>query len=502
MKNIIVRSLTNALCVAGLVSGLSATHANTLQLSQEGAGEVLIFPYYTVRNGTLPFVSLVNQTNAAKALRLRVRESVGGRPVAELNVFLSAKDVWTAAIVPSGEGAAIISNDKSCTHPKISGSSTGLVFSNAAYINDVASYVAKPLDRVREGYLEVIEMATVPNASVLGKDVTHSAGIAQCQLISTADITASSALAAPSGGVVGSMSFINLADGLSVSYNATGINGFWKTGPGAPLPAISPVTAPTPDLTSGANTSITVTDDGKTYVSTFARSIDAVSALFMVSSIAGEYAYTTDQVFSSTFVMTFPTKAYYIYPATNTTPTAPHQRAFDQYSATACDDGSWFSVDREEFVGVTVDDFPTAPPRPYSGPKWCGVTYVAGFLRPVANSLVITPTVPPGPFNSPNMDSLAPVQNQGLTPVPIGKEGGHLQATATNPNGFLQPTSSSVLTRSATTGEMTWTPVTHQYVGLPMLGFALSVAKYNSGSPQQNFANLNPLTTQRRINAP
>ena len=87
-------------------------------------------------------------------------------------------------------------------------------------------------------------------------------------------------------------------------------------------------------------------------------------------------------------------------------------------------------------------------------------------------------------------------------PAPLGKEGGHLKLDVTYPSSKLIPTSSSVLARSATTGELAWTPVAHTYYGLPMLGFALSVAKYNAGTPQQNFGNMNPLNTQRTITAP
>jgi hypothetical protein len=59
-----------------------------------------------------------------------------------------------------------------------------------------------------------------------------------------------------------------------------------------------------------------------------------------------------------------------------------------------------------------------------------------------------------------------------------------------------------VLARSATTGEMTLTAAAHTYAGLPMLGFSLSIAKYNAGSPQQNFATLYPMSTLRQIFAP
>ena len=183
MNTLATRFVLTALTLSCAALAMPAA-AQTMHVETSGRGQALIFPYYTVRNGTVSLVSLVNQTVAAKAVRVRVRESVGGQPVAELNVFLSAKDVWTAAIVPTADGASIISNDKSCTLPKFSQNtsptSIPLPFSNAAYLTDTPS----ALDRTREGYLEVIEMASLPNSSSLGKDVTHVAGVPSRKLVS------------------------------------------------------------------------------------------------------------------------------------------------------------------------------------------------------------------------------------------------------------------------------------------------------------------------------
>lgn len=486
------RYLALSLIACGLTS--AAVCANTLQLSQEGNGEVLIYPYYTVRNGTVSLLSLVNSTYEGKAVRLRVREAIGGRAVAELNVFLSPLDVWTAAIVPTTDGGTtIVSNDKSCTHPKISGSSTGLVFSSAGFATDNSAYTPyTPADRTREGYIELLEMATLPTASLLGKDTLHNAGVPACRLVSDASGSAAqSTLTPPSGGLFGGMSFINLNEGLGVSYNATAINGFWKTGPGAPLPTITAPQSPNaanpasaPDLTSGGNTTIMVSDRGNTYISTFARSIDAVSALLMVYNIRGEYGFTDNGVFSSAMIMTLPTKPYYVYSAA----TAPFQRAFTSgTTAQSCDDATLQSVDREEYVGV-INDGPN-PPTATPELSWCGMANVYSFT----GSLIVGTA-----FNSPRLQAVYAVQNQGLS-VPVGKEGGHIAVSPRNPAATLTPISSSVLARSKTTGELTWQSAAHTYFGLPMLGFAISVAKYNAGSPQQNFGNMNALTTHRQI---
>jgi hypothetical protein len=323
----------------------------------------------------------------------------------------------------------------------------------------------------------------------------HVGGVPACKLTIDASTTAiQSTLAAPSGGLYGSMSFINLNDGIGASYNATAINGFWKTGTGAPVPTITAPVAPSaanpasaPDLTSGGNTTITVTDAGKTYVSTFARSIDAVSALFMADSIRGEYGFTLDGVFRSAMIMTLPTKPYYVYSGAR----APFQRSFASTDANSCDDGVMTTFDREEYVGVFGDSFPNRPPSI----SWCGTANVYSFPSGTVGGVAVhTATA----FNSPRMQALTAIQNAGQ-PAPLGKEGGHLQSYPASADARLVPTSSSVLVRSTVNDELVWQPAAHTYFGLPMLGFAISVATYNAGSPQQNFGNLNAMTTKRRI---
>ncbi len=475
------RKLVLSLAAVGLMP--TTVVANTLQLSQESAGEVLIYPYYTVRNGTISLLSLVNGSNDAKAVRLRVREAIGGRTVAELNVFLSPKDVWTAAIVPTTDGATIVSNDKSCTHPKISGGNAGLVFSSAGFASDDAAYSPyTPADRTREGYVEVIEMASVEYGTALGKDITHVAGVAACKLTGDPSSAAiQSTLAVPSGGLFGGMSFINLNDGISVSYNATAVNGFWKTGPGAPVPTITAPLSPSaanpasaPDLTSGGNATITVTDKGKTYVSTFARSIDAMSALFMTSTISAEYATTADGTFGATLVVTSPTKPYYIYGESP----RPFENLYEPaFGKGACDNYEVNATDRDEFF-----------PASYETDQLCDVAAVLGLS--------------PGPFtafNSPRVRAINSMQAAGVHVAVPGKEGGYLEIQPTYANAQLIPTNSSVLTRSAASGALEWVSATHTYVGLPMIGFVLSVSKYKVGAPQQNFGNLNPLGTRRNI---
>src|SRR5437667_3246599 len=115
--------------MAGL-SALGVTGAaQAVTLNADGLGQVLIYPYYTVREQSAgatfnSLLSVVNSTASAKAVKVRFLEGKFSREVLDFNLYLSPKDVWVAGIEPAGiapgSGAGIYTNDKSCTTPTVS----------------------------------------------------------------------------------------------------------------------------------------------------------------------------------------------------------------------------------------------------------------------------------------------------------------------------------------------------------------------------------------------
>ena len=105
------------------VGAASAADAQPVSLNPEGIGQVLIYPYYTTRAGWTTLLSIVNNDAAnGKAIKLRFLEGKNGAPVASLNVFLAADDVWTGAVVAGSsedQPAMLVSNDGSCTWPNL-----------------------------------------------------------------------------------------------------------------------------------------------------------------------------------------------------------------------------------------------------------------------------------------------------------------------------------------------------------------------------------------------
>ena len=122
------KSLCVALAAAGMLG--AAGVAQAVNVSADGLGNVLIYPYYTVRNDSNgnaynTLMSVVNTTASMKAVKVRFREGKNSAEVLDFNVFLSPFDVWTASITPGpvvnppgGQGGGqITTSDKSCTIP-------------------------------------------------------------------------------------------------------------------------------------------------------------------------------------------------------------------------------------------------------------------------------------------------------------------------------------------------------------------------------------------------
>src|SRR5512145_1896852 len=105
--------------LGGLVAAGAAGTSNAVYVNNEGLGEALIYPYYTVRNGTDTLISVVNSTGSAKAVKVRFLEGKNSKEVLDFNLFLSAYDVWTAAVTGSPTGAVMRTTDRSCTVPTI-----------------------------------------------------------------------------------------------------------------------------------------------------------------------------------------------------------------------------------------------------------------------------------------------------------------------------------------------------------------------------------------------
>jgi hypothetical protein len=360
--------------VLGVVDSAQAVHIN-----QDGLGQAIVYPYYTVRNSPggnayVTALSVVNTTASAKAVKVRFLEGKNSREVLDFNLFLSQYDVWTAGIVQAGVGAGVFTTDNSCTTPAVSRSGASpTLFRNGAYIGQSADGGGDGLDRTNEGYFEILEMGTVLGGSTLEAAVTHKQDLSgpnaskpSCANLPTTDTTPQNTsgqflLVQPSGGLMGTASLINVNDGTDMSYDAIALDGWsnqvnWS-GPGSVLPRLSDVFPPVSVVIDNNATGGRVVTTN--WASNTSPGRDAVSAIMMRSHVYNEYTVETSIKAATDWVVTMPTKRFYVSPGSGVA-ARPFQSNFS--STGSCDTINLIYYDREEqSPGSIVDFSPTTP---------------------------------------------------------------------------------------------------------------------------------------------
>ena len=146
--------------VKGTFDGAAMTQsdATDLQFSEGGVGHQLLVPYYTVQDGNMTVIHLVNtDTNNGKAVKVRFRGASNSDDVLDFQVFLSPQDVWTAAVTAGSDGTAqIVTADNTCTVPRLNpGVAQPFVTTRLNPNSDKA-------EQTREGYVEIFNIADIP----------------------------------------------------------------------------------------------------------------------------------------------------------------------------------------------------------------------------------------------------------------------------------------------------------------------------------------------------
>jgi hypothetical protein len=315
------KSLRRIISAIAYASAVAATSSQAVVLSESGIGQVLLFPYYSVRGGTgvsafNTLVSVVNTANDTKAIRLRFREGKNGREVANYNIFLAPLDTWTVALFPSDTGTSAITHDNSCLASSPTSTGGLLQFTNADYSGSRGDGEDTSPDRTREGFFEAIEMATIT-------DPTLAAFIAT-KVCLPATLSPST-LGPPTGGLMGGASLVNVGAGTLYSYDPTVLDGFSATSLYAPVdqggPTLESVNPKIAAVHESTGVRITHWDGAQG-----ARPADPVSAVLMRDSVVNGFVLDTATASRTSWVVTMPTKVFYGAPGTP--PATPFQSQF------------------------------------------------------------------------------------------------------------------------------------------------------------------------------
>jgi len=463
---------------AAVFAGLGSGAAMAAHVNPAGLGQYLIFPYYTVQqsggNAYNTIVTVVNTTTLGKVVKVRFREGKNSREVLDFNLYLSPNDVWvgvlSSADATTSSPARLTTPDTSCTNPRIP--ATGVDFRNFL-LGEASDFVTdKSMARTREGYLEMIESATVYGDTLLA--ITHDAtGVpADCDAVNP--VPAANLLTdfdVPTGGLSGTGNLINVNNGTDMAYKPVAIsNAFFL--PIAPTLGSESVRATdldpwsvrlvgTSDNPTGQEGDQVYMDDW--FLTTPFPGVNAMSALMMSTQVMNEFVIETGTKSATDWVLTFPTKRFYYASASPFTASTPFTAAGT--TAGACETISFEYVNREERgAAAGGEDFSPPPPAgPASTLCWeANVVSLRGDSSSGA-SLVL---------GSQNVRDIA---------ITTGAQNGWGKLTFTGANA-----TGVGLTSNATSDAYNWSTlgtqinVPKRFLGLPVTGFMLRT--FNNGT--------------------
>lgn len=371
-RNLINMAVLSTLGLAGTAGAVTTS----------SLGQVLLYPYYSVRAGNDTLVTVVNTTNYPKAVKVRFLESKNSKEVLDFNLYLSKHDVWTGVITTTANGAKIMTGDTSCTAPAIPVG--GQEFRNFQFIGDNADGEETSLNRTREGYVEIIEMGVVrhedidPSGATVWFDeaVTHSNGVPKNCAAVVADWADGSftpnSLSSPMGGMMGTGTLINVANGTDFSFDPVALAEFSSvpnhTAPGSLLPS----------LEQAVPQRSVVFYQGAAVTSNWGNNglpADPVSALIMRTDVLNEFTVEPALAAGTDWVVNFPTKRFYVSPDIDTDADSVDEefdRPFTQDFKLngACEEVSLSIYDREERTTTQDVDFSPLPPSGKNSLCW------------------------------------------------------------------------------------------------------------------------------------
>ncbi len=420
----------------------AALPAQAMYINARGTGQALIFPYYTVNANQQTIFSVVNTTDRAKILSVAFREAYNGRLTLRFDVIVGAHDTWNATTFESqGQPyavAALGARDDSCTIPRVSewtGTINGAPYQEFLPFDFTGTNEdGGPIDqwRMREGYFDIIERGELSGALATAANTRNCAAFDPLTAL-----VGNPALTPPGGGLRGSFAVVNVAQGTILGGNATAIDGFSSSVLFSPT--IEPIAYDTFAAFNGGGGSVTAqVPVGDALVNlTFpsARSVDALTALFMTDSLLGDVTREAGLGSNSEWIITAPTKRFHTDPDRALTQLAPYSSVFGTDNpAASC---SPFRATLHDRTGRSIALLPdpvigTPPPGQLPQSALCHAVDVVTFNVP--SGTAGTPVV--GSMFGVNAGNPNPPTETGALEIRLGDNGtarSHLPAGSSGP---------------------------------------------------------------------
>ncbi|MCB1864629.1 MAG: hypothetical protein KDG50_04320 [Chromatiales bacterium] len=408
-----MNKLAAALGVA-LAAGSGTQVAQAVNVAQDGIGEVLLYPIYTVRNGFDTYLNIVNTGEDTVMFKIHFLEGENSRECLDFNVILSPYDVWTATISydadvtgPAG-GGIVKTRDHSCTAPVLGllpdplgiGDLRGQQFFWNDFTGARNDTGTQDLDRCRVGYVEVIEMGVspTPNEDIMGT-VAYNAyhinktggnkGVPRnCNAIVSAFNSNLGGIQdefnEPENVLMGSGTLINVDSGKASAINPTVLANFYNPDIGSDfldgassndLVNLPASLAPFLDQVEPANAQALFNSAGTSnfrFDNNFARDVEAVAAILAGTAVLNQFDTFEGTNAQTDWAVTFPTKNFFVDTAFFGGNPDPFEFKFQgdgDGNGLSCVTVDFRYFDREELEPDVPPDLGFSPPQPGTPPS-------------------------------------------------------------------------------------------------------------------------------------
>lgn len=296
---------------------MCSLNADAVFVNNKGLGEALIIPYYTVNNDLNTLVSITNTQDNAKAIKINFREGLNGHAALSYNVYLDAFDTWSFVLASINSNQVGYENQPSAAHFTSDLSCSPYLSKNRQeFLPFGLTTGPQGLTRVREGYIEILEMGEIPMDSdfFTALDLGTNGVPADCSLIEQAweeggtwSGDSQRDIEPPSGGLMATADLINVAEGINYSIPVTALADFF------PDDEIFHVNPGDTELSlDAAKPNARVVGVDKHHNLQFNTGIDAVSGVLMADQVLSTYVLDSFVAGKTEIVYTQPTRRFYL----------------------------------------------------------------------------------------------------------------------------------------------------------------------------------------------
>jgi len=150
--------------IVAAVAAATAGFAQAQSVSNNNFGDLALVPYYTVNEGFVTGVHIINSSDATQVVKVRLRRGADSMDALDFNLILSPEDMWVGFINEEDNGDITFNTqDTSCTAPATTN----------------GQFVMPDIYRegAEEGYIEVIGMGEIAVDSPIGYASKHVDGV-------------------------------------------------------------------------------------------------------------------------------------------------------------------------------------------------------------------------------------------------------------------------------------------------------------------------------------